>query len=198
MKKEEEEKEFKLKEEEDIRRKKEAEAAALKEWQDELLQDEEVNDEDKTSKRGEELLETITVEESIGIARKKKGNKTVKFNTEPVVHYVSDNDSTSSDDTIIISSDENIRKNTSITNIEEECKPLLADLVTRISDVDFTVDMNAYYSDYEDDFPLPLSQNNTQYSIDVGSSSSKVDDTDIDKSDIVTYVDEKGVEFDER
>ena len=192
MKKEEEEKEFKLKEEEDIRKEKDAKAAALKEWQDELLQDEE----EKTSKRGEELLETITVEESIGIARKKKGNKTVKFNTEPVVHYVSDNDSTSSDDTIIISSDEKIRKNTSITKIEEECKSLLADLVTRISDVDFTVDMNAYYSDYEDDFPLPLLQNNID--IDVGSSSSKVDDTDTDKSDIVTYVDETGVEFDER
>ena len=192
MKKEEEEKEFKLKEEEDIHKKREAKAAALKEWQDELLEDEE----EKTSKRGEELLETITVEESIGIARKNKGNKTVKFNTEPVVHYVSDNDSTSSDDTIIISSDEKIRKNTSNTKKEEECKPLLADLVTRISDVDFTVDMNAYYSDYEDDFPLPLSQNNID--IDVGSSSSKVDDTETDKSDIVTYVDEKGVEFDER
>ena len=78
---------------------------------------------------------------------------------------------------------------------EDENKPLLSDLVTPIVDVDFHTDFNAYYSHYDDDFPIPLSQNKISLDIDSGTSSRS---DAVEATEDITFVTEDGKEFTER
>ena len=97
----------------------------------------------------------------------------------------------------MLTPDEDICKNkeTRIACNRDETKPLLSDLVTPIVDVDLSIDFNEYYSHYDDDLPIPLSQNKTGVDIDSGSLSAVIEDK---PTDAVTYVTEDGEELNER
>ena len=146
--------------------------------------------------RKKRILDEETISTADCLLSLQKGKKIVKFANETTVHYLSDSDTDVSNDTVLITDDE-IRKNeeTSIQENRDETKPLLSDLVTPIVDVDLSIDLNEYYSQYDDDFPIPLSQNKTGVDIDSGCLSG-VDEQQ--NTDLVTYVTEDGDELRER
>ena len=188
--KEEEAIRLKLKEEEERKKKEEdeQEAERIRKENEHKENDGGKGNENEDAIRKKRSLDEETISTADRLLALQKGKKIVQFANETTVHYLSDNNTDVSNDTVLISDDE-IRKNeeTSIQENRDETKPLLSDLVTPIVDVDLSIDLNEYYSHYDDDFPIPLSQNKTGVDIDSGSSTGVDEEQNTDN---VTYVTE--------